>query len=146
MKRQALGSAMALLLLLAVGSCALAPVSIGSVPVYPDAKGLTAEQNNLAGQVRQAMTVSAEEQGLSAKFRLYALPEGATWDSVVAYYTGELAGTDWQPAPELNSHSDVFTGLGWTQGGAGKEQSLLVVYVPDLLSDGAHLVVGVLSE
>lgn len=146
MQRQALGSVMALVLLLGLGSCALARVSIGSVPVYPEAKGLTTEQHNLAGQVLQALTASAEERGMSYKFRLYSLPEGATWDSVTAYYTRELAGTDWQPAPELNSHSDVFAGLGWTRGSAGSEQSLLVVYVPELLHDGAYLVMGVLTE
>jgi hypothetical protein len=146
MRSKALGSVITILLLFASVSCASGPVSIGSVPVYPDAKGLATEQNSLAGQVLQAMTASAEEQGLSSRFRLYVLPEGTSWDSVVAYYTRELDDSGWQPAPGLSRDSDVFTGLGWTRGRPGKEQSLLIVYVPELLADGAHLIVGVLTE
>jgi hypothetical protein len=146
MKWQKLSPTLLIVLSGVLLSCASTRVSIGSIPVYPEAEGVTGEQNNLAGQVYHAIEASAEEQGQTSKVRLYALPEDSSWQSVTAFYTAELADTDWQPAPHLNSDSDVFMGLGWTRLSGNREQSLLIVYVPALVTGGDFLVIGLLSD
>jgi hypothetical protein len=135
-----------LLVLLSVVACAAQPVAISDVPVYPGAEPLEPEENSLAGKVLEAMKASAEEQGLSARLDFYTLPDDATWEDVVVFYDGELAGTDWKPAPDLDSESATFKGTGWSRGSGNNEQSLVVNYVSEIPTEGSFLLVGLFSR
>ena len=135
-----------LLLSLSLAACAAQPVAISDVPVYPGAEPLEPDEYSLAGKVLEAMEASAAEQELSAHFALYSLPAGSTWEEIAAFYQAELAGTDWTPAPELDSESDVFKGVGWSRAGGNTEQSLVVNYVPRVLAEGEFLLVGLFSK
>jgi len=126
-----------LLLCLSLAACAAQPVTIGELPVYPGAEPLEPDEFSLAGKVLEAMEASAEEQGLPAKFALYTLPADSTWEDITAFYQDELAGTDWVPAPDLDSESEVFKGVGWSRASGNTEQSLVVNYVPKVLAEGA---------
>ena len=135
-----------LLLCLPLSACASQPVAMIDLPVFPGAEPLEPDEYSLAGKVLEAMQTSAEEQALSAKFDFYTLPDGTTWEEIVAFYQGELAGTDWTPAPELDSESDTFKGVGWSRVDGDVEQSLVVNYVPRVLTEGEFLLVGLLTK
>jgi hypothetical protein len=134
------------LVLFATAACSAEPATMDDVPLYPGVQPLEGGENSVADQVLEAMQGSAEERGLIASFKLYSLPADANWDDIVAFYDEELVKSDWQPEPELTNDSDLFKAVGWSRGEGARQQSLVVNYVPDVIGEGAFLIVGLLSK
>ena len=135
-----------MLLCLPLAGCASEPATMDQIPVYPGAEPLEAGDHDLADKVLEAMEASAEEQSLSTKFSLYGLPEDTTWEEIAAFYEAELAGTDWTRVSQLENESEVFKGMGWGRVSGSTEQSLVINYVPRVLTEGAFLLIGLLTK
>jgi len=133
-------------LIMALGACAAQPLTLADMPLFAGAVTLEPGSHSLADQVREAMQAAAEGQGLAAEFAAYTLPETATWEDLTSFYEEELAGSDWQAAPELTSDHGDFQVIGWIRGSGDQQQSFVVNYVPDLLGEGAFILLGLLTE
>lgn len=137
---------MAMVLLVALTACAAQPLTLAEMPLFSGAVALEQGSHNLADEVRAAMQASAEGQGLTAEFAAYTLPEAATWEDLTLFYTEELADSDWVSAPELTSDHGDFQVIGWIRGNDDQQQSFVVNYVPDLMGEGAFMLLGLLTE
>lgn len=144
-----IGKRMALLgmvLLVVLGACAAQPLTLADMPLFSGAVTLADGEHSLADQVREAMQDSAEGQGLAAEFAAYTLPGATTWADLTSFYKEELTNSDWQSAPQLTSDHGEFQAIGWVRGSGDREQSFVVNYVPDLLGEGAFVLLGLLTE
>lgn len=137
---------LAMVLLVALAACAAQPLTLAEMPLFSGAVALEQGSHGLADEVRAAMQASAEGQGLAAEFAAYTLPEAATWEDLTRFYTEELAGSDWVSAPELTSDHGDFQVIGWIRGSGDQQQSFVVNYVPDLLGEGAFMLLGLLTK
>ena len=134
------------MLALLLAACAAQPLVLADMPLFAGAVTLADGEHSLADQTREAMAASAEGQGLAAEFAAYTLPEATTWADLTSFYKEELANSDWQSAPQLTSDHGEFQAIGWVRGSGDREQSFVVNYVPDLLGEGAFILLGLLTE
>lgn len=126
-------------------ACGGEPVAMSAVPIFPNTSPLEAGQNSMADTIAETLDSMVGDQ-LTSEINLYALPAEATWDDIKSFYATELAETDWKTADELTQESTAINITGWTRGGLASEQVLVVGHSPDLLGDGAFLIVGLFSE
>lgn len=138
--------ALAGLVMLSAVACGSEPVAIGEVPIYPGAEMMERGQNEMADQMADVIRDSSGGEGITAEVNLYSLPAGTTWDDIKAYYSGELAGTDWVSEGDLNEEGDFFSSLGWSRGRATREQALIAGFVADMLGSDGFLIIGLFSE
>jgi hypothetical protein len=134
------------LILLVAVACGAKPVLIDALPVYAGAQPMERGQNNLADSVANAMQQSADEQGLSAEFRLFSLPVGTTWDDVKNFYDRETARLDWKPESAMAVEGEAFQAAGWSRGTGDNQQALVVGYVPDVTGEGAFAILGLFAK
>lgn len=135
---------LALLLPLLIACGGGAPATMASIPVYPEATEIQPGENSLVDTVADSMQSAGGSQ-LSAEMRRYSLPAGTTWDEVSAYFTEQLAGSDWQAAANLAGTNEALSTAGWQRGG-GAEQVLLVGLLPEELAEAPVLIVALFSE
>lgn len=141
-----MGIILTILVLFSITGCGGQPVAFADLPVHPDAQPLQAGQNTLADSVANSFTQSVSSEKVKVDLQLYAIPEGTSWDQIKSFYADKLGGTDWKAASELNQDSEAFKTVGWTRGGFAGEQGLAIGYGPDLLGEGAFLMVALISE
>jgi len=92
------------------------------------------------------MELLAGERDLFAEMERYAVPAGATWEDIRAFYEEALPAEGWESEPGLTVEEETIAFLGWSRGEGERQQSLVVGYVPDVTGEGAFLVVGVFSK
>jgi hypothetical protein len=134
-----------LLWALACGGSSATPAAVTDVPVYSGATPMELGDNPLVDTIVDSVEESAGDMG-SIETELYALPAGTSWADVKSFYSAQLADTDWESEPEFADESETFNSVGWTRGSGAQEQALLVMYVAELLDDGALMVTMLISE
>jgi hypothetical protein len=121
------------------------PVTMSEVPVYPNAEPMAAGENSMADMLSETLSGAVGEQ-LSSEINLYRLPADADWPAIEEFYTNELADTDWEAAEELAQQNEAINVTGWSRGGFASEQVLMIAYSPDMLGEGAFMIVALFSE
>lgn len=132
-------------LLVALAGCGAPPVTYAELPVHPEALPLERGANTLADTIADSLESSLAERG-AVELKLYSVPDDVIWEEIDGFYSESLADSDWQAADELRQASEAITTTGWTRGGLASEQGLMVGYAPDMLGDGAFLIVALFSE
>lgn len=122
------------------------PVTMEAVPVPPDAQPLSSGQNSMADLVAESFEQALTGENVTVEVNLYTLPADASWEGIKSYYDEQLAGTDWEAAPELNQDSEALKVTGWTRGGLASEQGLAIGYGPALLDNEPFIMVALISE
>jgi hypothetical protein len=122
------------------------PVAISDIPVYAGATATKAGDDPLVDMVVESMKEATSGEDITMETKTYALPDDATWDDVKNFYTDKLAGSDWKPADELTDESEEFKTIGWQRGPSYKEQLLIIAYLPDILGEGATMVIMLFTE
>lgn len=136
---------LSVMVMVALAACGGEPVTMSSIPVFPNTTPLQAGQNSMADTLAGTLESMVGDQ-LSSEINLYAVPATTTWAEVQDFYTTQLADTDWKAAEELTQETSAINIMGWSRGGLASEQVLVVGHSPDLLGNGAFLIVGLFSE
>lgn len=135
-----------LLLALACGGGGT-PAAMSDVPIYTGATPIEAGDDFLVDLLVQSMEEAVAGESITMETKSYALPEDTSLDNIKSFYDTQLEGTDWKPSEELTDDTtEEFQTIGWQRGGMASEQLLIVGYLPDLLGDGAKLVIMLFSE
>jgi hypothetical protein len=134
------------LLLLSLAACGGQPVAFADLPMLPDAAPLEEGTNTIADSVSSSFKESLSGENVGVELKLYAVPAETSWEQIKTFYTDQLAATDWKSDERIAQDSDAFKTVGWTRGGLASEQGLAVGYGPDLLGEGAFLMVALISE
>lgn len=132
-------------LLGALAGCGSTPVTFADLPAHPAMTALERGANTMADSLAASLESSLAERG-SVELKLYRVPEDVIWEEIDGFFTESLADSDWKPADELRQESSALNTIGWTRGSFASEQGLVVGYGPDLLGDGAFLIVALFSE
>jgi hypothetical protein len=138
-------AALLVVVLLALAGCASKPVTFAEMPVHPAVSPLERGANTLADAMADSLESSLAERG-SVELKLYSVPDDVIWEEINSFYTESLADSDWKAADELRQESEAITTTGWMRGSLASEQGLMVGYAPDMLGDGAFLIVALFSE
>ena len=145
-KRIMIASLSVLVLALALACGGGSPVSMSDVPVYDGASPTTAGDDPMVDMVIELMEENIAGEEITMETKTFSLPDGTAWGDVKSFYNDKLEDTDWESAEELSNESDEFKSVGWQRGSLNNEQLLIVCYLPDLLSDGATMIVMLFSE
>lgn len=121
------------------------PVTMSSIPIFPGATPLQAGDNSMADMLSETMK-SSVGNNLTSEINLYSVPTDTDSASIQEFYTTELADTDWKAADELSQQNQGISTMGWSRGGRANEQVLMITHSPDMLGQGAFLVVALFSE
>jgi hypothetical protein len=127
-------------------ACGGKAVTIGELPIPPDARPLETGANALADQIATSMTESLSTAGSSTEITMYTLPATASWEQLKSYYGDQLAQGDWRSEPELDQESEMLSMVFWGRGSLTSEQGLAVAYVPPVMGGDPLLMVALISE
>ncbi|NJM07370.1 hypothetical protein HC891_16065 [Candidatus Gracilibacteria bacterium] len=132
-------------LLLTLVGCGAPPVTFAEVPVHPEMTPMERGSNSIADAFASSLETSLTERG-TVELQLYSVPNAVMWEEIDGFYSSALAESDWKLAAELQQESAGINTTGWMRGSFASEQGLMVGYAPDMLGDGAFLIVALFSE
>lgn len=132
-------------LLALLAACGGKPVAFTDLPQHPNAAPLERGVNGMADTLATTLESSLGERG-TVELKLYSMPSDIAWEEVDSFYATSLAESDWKAAEELRQEGEMINTVGWTRGSLASEQGLVVGYAPNLLGDGAFLIVALFSE
>jgi hypothetical protein len=131
--------------LLALAGCGAPPVTFAELPMHPNVVPLERGANTLADSMAGSLESSLAERG-SVELKLYSVPDTVIWEEIDSFYSEALADSDWKVADELRQENEAINTTGWMRGALSGEQGLMVGYAPDMLGEGAFLIVALFSE
>jgi hypothetical protein len=140
-----LGALLVVSMLVALAGCGAPPMALADIPAPPEAAPLARGENALADTLASSLENALGQRG-TLELKLYSVPAGLSWQQVDGFYATALASSDWRPADELRNESAALSTAGWTRGGLTSEQGLAVGYAPDVVGDGAFMIVALFSE
>lgn len=132
-------------LLTTLAGCGAPPVTYDAIPVPPEATLMERGTNTLADTIATSLESSLAERG-TVELQLYSVPNTVIWEEIDGFYSESLVDSDWKPAEELRQENAAINTTGWKRGSLASEQGLMVGYAPDILGDGAFLIVALFSE
>jgi hypothetical protein len=132
-------------LLVSLAGCSAAAIAFAELPVHPELTPMERGSNSVADAFASSLETSLAERG-TVELQLYSVPNNVMWEEIDGFYSEALADSDWKPAAELQQESEAITTTGWMRGSFTSEQGLMVGYAPDMLGDGAFLLVALFSE
>lgn len=133
--RPLLLAALALISLTACGGAG-PPATLADVPAFTDARELKPGEDPRADSLAENMK-QAGAIGTSLEQKIFAMPEGATWDSVKSFYDGKLGEGGWQPTnlPVAMPANDMFQLSLYRRG----NQNLTVMLLTEPISEDKFL-------
>ena len=132
-------------LLLSLSACGSKPVTFADLPAHPDAVPMERGTNSVADTVAASLESSLSERG-KVELKLYSMPGTISWEEVDGFYEESLKESDWKAVADLRQESSIINTVGWTRGSFASEQGLVVGYAPNIVDDGAFLIVALFSE
>lgn len=118
-------------------------LTIDDLPQFSFNEKLPGESVLADGMVAEVQE-TAQQQGLTAQAKIFAVTTDTTFEGVKSFYMREL-GTVWVEDPALAKDQQGFQTAGWRFGGQSGEESVVVTLVDDPLSGEKVLIVVLFS-